>query len=912
VGDVNSCSNNITFEYTLNGAEGAYYGVEGTANVRDASLKVTLDNPAGNEVEIYLYSINTEDNYTYGAGQPIYSLPYKTISNGEITIPVNSLSNVDGFDPERVGGVYVKTNGSASVTSVMSACDNVVAIKGCSAAYDKTAGKWKISTEVNSYTHVKSIKVQETSNYISGDNDAECGDSPACAWSGITGRVAKNVLPIEDANPYIGTGVRSYAFSVTLVTDDDQTLPTCNTEPVEISTTEGVCGSLTSTTIRQGQGLPVFSYGIENCPDEHCGFKVLLSDGAEIVAPTESGDGSWNTDENAANKTNALEAGDYYFTLQSTDNPAAFSSCNSATFKVTSSTVTGSCSITGEPYQGQTLTLNVTSISGDVESGGSDMTWTLKDGSSNTVTTQTIKCNSSSCWANTMAAPDVGDYTYTLTFGGKEVCSGNITINPKLTCSVNKNSLTFGESFTFTATYGGTSYNTSFTGNGVSHNNNQMSYTITPTATGTQPYDFSVTGGSIGAASCETINVVVGEPTPTATCPTETINAEPGTTIKFTPTVTGCGSGCNYTVDWVGHSGDPKKSVTNYGYTSGEISFAGDAVGGNNTYRFTVVNKKTSDNSADCEVTVNYQKPTYGCPEDMEVKVGATVSVTPTSVTNCTQGCGYKVTKGSSTGTEVIGPGTGYKSGALGSGFTGESTAKTVTYYVTLSNPAGDGEVCDFDVKYSSSSGSANCFFAENNTSGGTVITGSVTPKYAMNICVSGRSEGSNTTVTGKHFNNNQDENLSANFYVNANQTNCYYFVAPSAEGSYAFNVKVNNASICSTAPTLAVEQPSGGMTCYFAEANTNGATVITSVAPKNGANICVTNGTSQAGNSVVTGRIFDGNNDANLTNGSLYINANNTSCYYFAAPATSGSYQFDVKLNGVSVCDNAPTISVQ
>ena len=885
VGEMNECSQHITFEYTASDAEGLFYGVADVANVRDADLKVILDNPAGDEVEIFLYSVNTDNMYSYGASQHIYSLPYKTMSNGTVTIPVMNLANVEGFDPERVGGVYVKSSGSARATSIMSSCPYVININSCSAVYDKSAAKWKISTVVNNYTHAKKIEARETSSYIT-DGTAECDETSACTWSGISGRVGTNVLPITDANPYLGTGLRTYGFSVTLTTDDNNTL-TCDTDPVEISGIEGVCGALSgSTTVKQGAGLPVFSYGISNCPDSHCGYKIILSDGAgtEIVAATESGNGSWVTYANAANKATALEVGEYHFILQSTDNPASFTSCNSATFNVTSSSVTATCNITGIFYQGQTLTMNVSNISGDVDNGGSDMTWTVTDGGSTTVT-KTIKCSPSNCWDNSLTAPAAGNYTYTLTFGGRNVCSGDITIadendevgiacgnvsgypgttvenfatmsnldnvndntprvvkinnnqvgssnncnknycepltmtapnstgeytyyvyfnnlekchgtltvDPKLTCSVDKTSLTLGENFTFTASYGGNCHNSTFTGSGVSHNNCQMSYTITPTAAGTQPYNFSVTGGSIGEASCETINVDVGEPSPTVTCPTETINAEPGTTIKFTPTVTGCGSGCNYTVYWQEGS-TTKKSVTNYGYTSGEISFTGDATNGINHYKFTVENKKTTENTAICnpDVTVSYQKPTYDCPADKEVAVGATVTVTPANVENCTQGCSYKVTKSSSTGTAVIGPGTGYTSGALGSGFAGESTAQTVTYYVTLSNSAGDGTACDFNVEYKDDIPVCHCATycgsgCESNISTGNIsnsnFTGCVFFTSATRINV---NAADSWTINGWHENIKPSDNGCWD-----NPTNCANFLAnhgiTAVDGGYYF-----------------------------------------------------------------------------------------------------------------------------
>lgn len=890
VGEISECSKHVTFEYTTGGAEGDYYGVPGVANVRDADIKVSLDNASGDEVEIYLYSINSDGSYFYGASQPIYSLPYKTTQNGTVTIPVAGLSNVDGFDPERVGGVYVKTSGSARVNSVMSSCPNVISIIGCSAEYNKSAAKWYISTEVNNYKYAKKVKVEEISSYIT-DGDAECGDTPECTWSGITGPKGTNLLWIADANPYVGSTTKRYEFSVTLTTDDNETL-TCEPNPVvEISGITAVCGGLSGgTTFKQGKGLPVFSYGLENCPDEHCGYKVTLTDGAgtEIVAPTESGNGNWNTDADAANKATSLDVGTYRFKLESTD--GSFTSCTSDEFTITSSAVTATCNITGNLYQGQTLTLNVSSMSGLEDNQNVDMTWSLTADGSDPIT-KTIQCNPYNCSNNTMTAPTAGSYSYALTYGGQNVCSGNITIanasdevvgtcndasgypgrtvesfasisnldnvesnktwsvkigdtqvgmsnncsknyceqpikmtapnttgeytyylyfdgqekchatltvNPKLTCVVDKTSLTLGETFSFTATYGGSPYNTSFTGSGVTHVNQQMNYnSIKPTATGNQTYNFSVTDGSIGSASCDAITVTVGEASPTATCPTGTINAEPGTAIEFTPTVTGCGSGCNYTVNWVGHSGDPKKSVTDYSYSSGKISFTGDATGGNNTYRFTVENKKTTDNTDDCEITVNYQKPTYNCPPNMEETVGATVSVTPTSVTNCTQGCGYKVTKSSSTGTEVIGPGTGYNSGALGSGFTGESTAQTVTYYVTLSNPAGDGTACDFDVTYKtggSSGVSATCVVL-NESGGSGLYEGQKIKLDVSNI--SGITENVNMVWTL----NGSDKT------IDCGTSNCWNNVvdAPTTAGTYSYSLSYGGKSVSGCSGSVSI-----------------------------------------------------------------------------------------------------------
>lgn len=805
VGSVNECTRNVTFEYTTGGVEGDYYGVTGVANLRDAEIKIVLDNSSNDEVEVYLYSINSDNTYFYGAGQPIYSLSHKTTQTGVVTIPVANLSNVDGFDPERVSGVYVKTSGSARVSSVVSTCPHVTIIEGCSAEYKNTNQKWEVSTEVKNYNNVKTIQAQETSSYIAGENTAQCdGD---CSWNGATtsdpGNIplATNILKITDANPYVGNGSRDYTFSVTLTTDDGDVLTkTC--PPVTISSITPICGSLSGgTTIKQGKGLPVFSYGISNCPDEHCGFKVVLTNNTEIVAATENGNGSWNTDANAANTSTALDVGTYKFKLVSTD--GKFTECASDEFKVTSSAVTATCDITGNLYQGQTLTLNVSSLSGLEDNQNVNMTWSLTADGSDPVT-KTIQCNSSNCSNNTMTAPTAGTYAYSLVYSGQNVCSGNVTIanasdevsatcndvsgypgltvgsfasitnldnvesnktwfvkigetqfgtgnncsknycepitmtapgnvgpytyylyfdgqekchatltvNPKLTCAVNKTSITLGENFTFTATYGGNSYNTSFSGNGVTHVNNQMSYTITPTVAGSQAYNFAVSDGSIGSATCDAITVTVGEPTPTASCDT-TINVEPLANVIFTPAVTGCGSGCNCTVERVGY-GTTKTPCSNYNYTGGNVTFASDAGSGSgNTYKFTITNKKTSENSADCELAINYKKPAYTCPGNQEVAVNTNVTVTPTGVNYCAKGCSYTIHGGSNS--DVTG--SNYTSGAL-SPITGETTASTgdgTTYTLKLHNPAGDS-TCTFKVKYTTAPTGCTCIAWVNGT----------------------------------------------------------------------------------------------------------------------------------------------------------------------------------------------------
>ncbi len=317
VGKIKQCSRNITFDKVSTGFEGDYYAVEdwdGVANVRDADLKVFLDNPNEDEVEIYLYSINTDSKYSYGAGQPIYSLPYKTTSSGTITISMNTLSNAEGFDPERVRGVYVKTSGTANVTSnPTSVCGHVLDIEGCTANYVKSAKKWNVTTTLKgganslSYKHVEKMVVSEASGHISSMTDED-------KWT-----AKSKTVQLSDDNPYgVGDQQKVYAFAVTLTLDEGEPKTRqCTTDPVE--NYNAVCHSLTGATARTpGSGLPVFSYDVK-CPQGPCKYSVVLNDGSTtIVGETTTNVDKINqsTRDDAANKGTPLaEDVEYKFHL---------------------------------------------------------------------------------------------------------------------------------------------------------------------------------------------------------------------------------------------------------------------------------------------------------------------------------------------------------------------------------------------------------------------------------------------------------------------------------------------------------------------------------------------------------------------------------------------------------------------
>lgn len=86
-----------------------------------------------------------------------------------------------------------------------------------------------------------------------------------------------------------------------------------------------------------------------------------------------------------------------------------------------SGSVMADCKVIGDLYQSQTISLDVSNISGI--SSNSTMKWILNG------VTKDIDCDATHCWNNSMNAPSVpGIYDYVLTYNEKTVCAGTIKV----------------------------------------------------------------------------------------------------------------------------------------------------------------------------------------------------------------------------------------------------------------------------------------------------------------------------------------------------------------------------------------------------------------------------------------------------------------------------------------------------
>ena len=170
-----------------------------------------------------------------------------------------------------------------------------------------------------------------------------------------------------------------------------------------------------------------------------------------------------------------------------------------------------------------------------------------------------------------------GPFTYSIEYGGGNVCSHTITVADPVGCYVNKSSIGIGESFIFNTTYPANCYNSSLTATGGSGHgipssltDCQSSYTIKPTDVGTYTYKYSVTNGAYGTGSCST-KVTVNRVPPTFDCKTG-LKANIGESNNVTiglQNVTGCDEGGNYC--YYGITGTGGINESDDSYTSGNL-----------------------------------------------------------------------------------------------------------------------------------------------------------------------------------------------------------------------------------------------------------------------------------------------------------------------------------------------------
>ena len=481
VGDFKNCSQNATFSHTVDGADGSYFALDangaGSVNLRDADLIVTLDNPNGAEVSVYLFSKNSENGYTYGSA-PVYSQSYTTTMQGtnfDISIAVSNISNVEGFDPEHVVGVYIKTDdANVNIRAVRSSCEHVLKIASCSASWDGVNRKFNISAKVNNHSDAGSFTVTEKNSNITGSIAKDCKNDE-CSWSGDNAEFEWNYNAFDDvvSDPL---GYKDYYFVIAMKDKEggDTEDSPCTTPAVRVSKISATC-SVNKESVERGTGLPVFTYSISGCPSDGtgCPYEIKLQNIDQQLVSASSGNFNGKTTDPEAYNTseNLLDEGTYKFVMKNTNNNQPFADCvkeftvtipssssvaSSSSEEVSSSSVASSSSAGGSatcvwengatsfwPGQ-QNVKLNVFNIQGLA----SEDSFTLTCGTASTSSTCRV---SGSCDNLQFSVPStVGTYTCTLKNSTMTLCTPSLEVKAPLSCSVTTNTVDYGGKFKFT------------------------------------------------------------------------------------------------------------------------------------------------------------------------------------------------------------------------------------------------------------------------------------------------------------------------------------------------------------------------------------------------------------------------------------------------------------------------------
>ena len=676
------------------------------ANLRSAAIKVTMDNPNGSELEIYLRS-QTNAGY-YGSSNVTFSASAVTTARTSATINVEELANKSGFDPEHVTGVIIRNHGTSDVTitEIKSVCDNVASIQCKDAEY--TGGRFRANTIVKHSEGAKSYKVsvKENGSSLTSIDSTRCSNGEECPSSDEYGRLALDSKPY---NPYSTafTGSKSYVLTVNMTDASGEVEGSpCTTPELVLYPLSGECkwsSTNTKPSVQQGKGLPDFQYKLAECVGK-CKWEVVLDGGTLLYqdSGTVPGFSSLSIDTRTGKNTESdkLTVGDHKIKFRSlTESPSKFNECEMTFEVIDANSGTGNltCSMPSQAIPGTQMS-NL-SIYSSLPAQNFDVYFNNVKGHDN------LYVNNGQNSFNYVSVPNtVGTYTYKITKDGstEAECSGTIDVVNPLVCSI-KDEVKLNVQNTFqVSTLSGFSCDNCTYSNNLSCGNScgNAVGNKTFTMTNSTPMTLSVTCQCSNKQMTCSETAVSEVVAPDVTC-SGTINAEPGTSVSFTPTaLTGCEGGCKY---WINSNlGNLVKDTATISSAS-SVAFIGENKSGENGYTLYVKNNKGSDN---CSITVDYKKPTFTCPADMEQAVESEVSIRPTNVNYCTQGCSYTITGG--TFTDNTTSGQGYVSGNLPkkiAGETSESSGDGTTYTLKLTNPAGDNSpACSFKIKYVSNS----------------------------------------------------------------------------------------------------------------------------------------------------------------------------------------------------------------
>lgn len=652
------------------------------------------------EATLYFHIANLDENATITVylkdSLGNFSLPGYLTTNGDVSLNVNVMSDLETFDPQAVTAVILKGTSYFYVSYIASSCPYALGIASCGATYNGTS--WKIDAKFTNPEGVASngCSVTPSSSEINGLSDVTCPTD----GSGFS---------ISDPDLYTrlnnGGVDLSYSFVVKAKSSTGSEV-SCTTDEVTFKPAAITC-SVAKSEVFTGAGVPKLTYRIDNCPSSGCDYTLELEGTGESASGTTSGNSeTWSP---TANTTPPLSAGEYFYKISSMGKTA---SCN-FTVKEASQASVSNCRIEGNTFKA------------DVTPASNGSAWSIvvavHDQLGNVVNAGSTTSGTGSSYSYVLPpfSPKGNDETYSallyLNGNGVASCQESFTVPgtgvssssaqssssavevSSSSSSVEASSSSAG-AITATCTFessvgvGNTaklnissingqnvdSVNMILTGEGVSKTISVNRYwnaaveITAPSSVSNYEYVLYYEGNVVCRATLNVISLL--------TCSTDKSEVPLGESFTLSTVYAGDAWNCDL-------SGNGATNACNSSHTISPTAL------GAQTYVYKVTNG--SKGYAECSVDVSVVEvaPTITCPDDMAKSVGATVSVTPKSLSGCASGCYYTIDGTGATGS-------GYTGGAVS--FTGASSAGIQSYTFNVSNSKGSAS-CNFNVEYSAS-----------------------------------------------------------------------------------------------------------------------------------------------------------------------------------------------------------------
>ena len=699
----------------------SYSGAEQTiafdmANLRAASLIVTMDNPENSNVEVWLSS--SEDWY----GGELHSSPSVSVSGNRVELDVVDLfsGGAGGFNPEKVVqvGFLNKGPGSVTIKTVNSICSKVVGVANCSAKLE--GNHWNIQAKIINIDDVTHYEVTGSRNDPGPAHD----DETLSPLSQTANDVAQNDGVVNFTYLMDPPKPGDYSFAVS-VSPDNGTTKYSTDCTVESKVHEVTCTTgLTVNSIPLGVESPVFNFKLEHCPPTGCGGYIVKLGSTTVTNGEGSCPGAGVGHEKCEVSLGGPEqnaVGTYTYSVTSTSDPVRFT-CEARSFTVeaASSTSTESSASVEDfevdcgPIVDQTGNLGANifvtphSVSG---CSNGDCSYDIKLGETSVLSG--VQSNYSGGRISFTGASSAGKKDYVLT-----IYSPTSASSESCNFSVTYSSESSGGTATCNWNYGGSDATNLYPG--ISNN---LKLIISDNSLSEQSVKLKCTGTTVektqNCKNCEITQVPTPSIPGTYAC---TVKTTSDNTLVCSPTLNvvapfTCStspsgpvtSGTSVTLSVATASG--------YGATFGNCGFYngsncdGDCNGSlsetSKTFNITSAttlkykcNNVQNSSYNECSVDIALQAPanisTAACNQLRQgAKAGDDFVIRPT-VENCAGNCSYTIT---GEGANVSG--SGWTSGTAMNSFTHAVADDSISYTLEVWNTYNTSHAtCSFKVKY--------------------------------------------------------------------------------------------------------------------------------------------------------------------------------------------------------------------